>query len=139
MAKANKMTKDHAARMRFHRLRKDMEGVDFQPRKRKAATDAKEPPKKKPTKGKKFVEDDVTDDEEPLISKRRKISLLREEDERLGLKTGKEDSFQDNRIKEFKEEKVKLEELPEMFVKMEEAEDNEDVGEPFIKAELVEL
>jgi len=57
------MTKDHAARMRFHRLRKDMEGADFQPRQRKPGSESTALRKRKARTGK-GVQDDASDDEE---------------------------------------------------------------------------
>lgn len=70
------MTKDHAARMRFHRLRKDMEGDDFQPRKRKTAINAKDAPRTS-KKGKKIIAD-VTDDEEEHLVNNWRMSCVSE-------------------------------------------------------------
>ena len=72
------MTKDHAARMRFHRLRKEMDGDGFVPRRRtqveRAAT-----PKTKSNKRKKFI-DNPSDDEEPLLDQWRRPGHTKEEE-----------------------------------------------------------
>jgi hypothetical protein len=112
-----------------------MEGDDFQPRKRRAATNAKDAPKKF-KKGKRMVDDVTDDEEEPLSNNWRRMSRVNESQEQqpqeetmVEQRTLSDDEWHLN----VKQEQIKKEgTFPEPANKMEGVE--HDVG---IKAEVI--
>lgn len=92
VAESNHMTKDHAARMRFHRLRKEFDGVGFVPR-RRTQVERAAPPKTKSNKRKKLT-DNPSDDEESPLDQFRHPHHTKEEIELLKKFKREEDSSQ---------------------------------------------
>lgn len=133
------MTKDHAARMRFHRLRKDIEGSDFEPRKRKALTDAKDMPDKTSKKGRKIISSVTDDEEEPLINTRRRMSFIEKQEQKPqeGLEVEQRTLSSGELVDDIQGAQIK-ESFPERDIKTEEAQYYVDFKVEAIKTEREE-
>ena len=132
VAESNHMTKDHAARMRFHRLRKELDGVGFVPR-RKTQVELAAPPKNKSNKRKKFTDNDSDDEEPPLDQYRHPHHKKEEEIELLKKFKGEEDSSQ-NIVKTGMKEKANNKAYQEAQIKIEQHHDAVDDMEIIVGA-----